>query len=87
MIDNDGLWWISVGGNKCEPARVEHGIVFTIGCQDGTEWTNDCGIELVERITDIPDTPKEKLRKRRIWEKQREQDEKRGIHHGYRRFE
>jgi hypothetical protein len=48
------LWWVSVGGNKCEPARVLYHpdgpstaqdvprTIFTIGCADGIEFHPEC---------------------------------------------
>jgi hypothetical protein len=84
------LWWVSVGGNECEPARVvtnEEGIktIYTIGCNSGT-LASEGSIALVERIDDVPDTPAEAEAKRIIWEKQRAIMKRRGISHGYRRF-
>ena len=86
-MSNDGLWWVSVGGESCEPARVVDGVVFTIGCADGTPYDGS-SIELVERIPKekTPDTPKEAARKRVAWERQRSEEMRRGIYHGYRRF-
>lgn len=85
------LWWVSVGGNQCEPARVvlegNDRTVFTIGCADGTLLSNTCGIELVEEIDDIPLTPADEAKRRDEWEKKRAEDRARGIHHGYRRFD
>lgn len=82
------LWWVSVGGNACEPARVvtdAEGVrtVFTIGCETGT-LLSEGGIALVERIGDVPDTPAEAERKRIVWEKQQRG---RSYLHGYRRFD
>jgi hypothetical protein len=84
------LWWVSVGGNECEPARVvtnEEGIktIYTIGCNSGT-LASEGSIALVERIDDVPDTPAEAEAKRIIWEKRRAIMERRGISHSYRRF-
>lgn len=80
------LWWISVGGNSCEPARIVGEKIFTIGCQDGTSIP-DKGIELIERITYAPLTSKQSEAKRIAWDKKIERDAKRGIHHGYRKFD
>lgn len=87
------LVWVSVGGNECEPARLveNNGVktVFTIGCADGTIIADGCGIEIVEARTAFyrPDTPAVAEKRRVEWEKQVARDKKRGIHHGYRRFE
>lgn len=78
-------WWISVGGNECEPAvRTDDGKLFTFGCPDPLD---DTGIDLVRELCDsAPDTPAEAERKRVAWEKKAAKDAKRGIFHGYRRF-
>jgi hypothetical protein len=85
------LWWVSVGGNECEPARVvtnEEGIktIYTIGCGSGT-LASEGSIALVEQIDDVPDTPAEAERKRIIWEKNRTRDRLRGYVHSYRCFD
>lgn len=79
------LWWVSIGGNVCEPARVMDHALFTIGCPDGISKEGP-GVILVEKIEYIPDTPAQREAKRRAWERKVAEDEKRGIHHGYRRF-
>jgi hypothetical protein len=82
------LWWISVGGNKCEPARVvDKKTAYTIGCPDPI--IIDDTIELVMEIEDqqIPLTDAQLERKRRRWERKVERDAKRGIYHGYRKFD
>lgn len=90
------LWWVSVGGNACEPARVvkwksvgEDGVwqqteVYTIGCPDGTPIVPGCGIELVEKIDAIPLTPAQAEKNQKAWDRKVERDLKRGIRHGYR---
>jgi hypothetical protein len=85
------LWWVSVGGNECEPARVvtgEEGIktIYTIGCNSGT-LASEGSIALVEQIDDVPDTPAKAEEKRAIWEKHRARMASRGYLHSYRRFE
>jgi hypothetical protein len=86
------LWWVSVGGNECEPARVvtEDGaqMVYTIGCNTGT-LVSEGTIDLVQVMNAgyIPDSPKQAEEKRIAWEKQRTMDYRRGISHGYRRFD
>lgn len=81
-------WWVSVGGNKCEPAVVtgdaDRREIFTFGCPDPLTTEN---VELVEKMDEAPDTPKEAARKAAAWEQQREADRKRGIFHGYRSFD
>jgi hypothetical protein len=84
------LWWVSVGGNECEPARIvanEGGIktIYTIGCDSGT-LVSEGSIVLVQQIDDAPDTPAEAEAERIAWDKRRAADERRGISHGYRRF-
>lgn len=77
-------WWISVGGESCEPAVVtDNGEVFTLGCPDPHDPAT---IEMVQKMGWIPDTPAEAERKRKAWEAKVERDRKRGIYHGYRRF-
>lgn len=78
------LWWISVGGGACEPARLVDGAVFTIGCPDPL-LTAD--VEMVERIDKVPLTPAAQEAERIAWERKVKRDEARGIHHGYRRFD
>lgn len=79
-------WWVSVGGNDCEPAVVVDGKqVYTFGCPDPFDAT-DGHVEMVEEIGEAPDTPAEAARKQAKWEKQRERDRKAGLIHGYRRF-
>ncbi len=80
------LYWVSVGGNPCEPARIVDDTVFTIGCPDGTELTEDCGIELVEEMTEIPLTPAGAIKAEKAWRRKVARDRKNSIHHGYRRF-
>lgn len=87
------LWWVSVGGTTCEPARIvregKQSRVFTIGCPDGTLIDPDCGVELVERIekADIPLTPEGSVRAERNWQRKMARDRKAGLYHGYRRFD
>ncbi|MGY2995496.1 hypothetical protein [Mesorhizobium sp. URHB0026] len=87
------LWWVSVGGTTCEPARVvkdgKEQTVFTIGCPDGTLMAPDCGIELVEIIAkaDVPLTPEGSKRAEQNWRRKMARDHKAGLHHGYRRFD
>jgi hypothetical protein len=89
------LWWVSVGGSKCEPARVVFKVphaswtyadliktVYTIGCPDGTVMSPDCGVEMVERMESAPPTPKEKAALEKAWAAKRSYS---GLH-GYRRF-
>lgn len=83
------LWWISVGGNKCEPARiVDKTTAFTIGCPDGIVLA-DNAVDLIQRIEEesIPLTVKESELRRLRWEQKVRADEARGIRHGYRTFE
>jgi len=81
------LWWISVGGNKCEPARiVDKKTAFTIGCSDGIPIDENT-IELVEQIEVVPLTDKQAEARRKRWERKILADEKRGIYHGYRKFD
>lgn len=80
-------WWVSVGGNPCEPAVLVHGTkkVYTFGCPDPFNAESE-HIEMVKEMTSIPDTPAEAARKQAAWDRQRERDLKAGIAHGYRRF-
>lgn len=76
-------WWVSVGGHACEPAVVTGDQIFTFGCPDALTREH---VELIKRMDDIPDTPKQAARKAAAWERKRARDEKRGIVHGYRQF-
>ena len=76
-------WWVSVGGNACEPAVVTGDEIFTFGCPDPLTREH---VELVEKMNDVPDTPKEAARKAAAWEAARARDQKRGAWHGYRQF-
>lgn len=86
-------WWVSVGGNNCEPAVVvktsdgpHHAPdveIFTFGCPDALTTKS---VELVEKLDDPPDTPKQAARKQAAWDRKRAADAKRGIYHGYRTF-
>jgi hypothetical protein len=80
------LWWISVGGNRCEPARVIDGMAFTIGCPDGISVAE---VEMVKEIDQrsIPLTAVASAKRAARWEAKVEADRKRGIIHGYRRFD
>jgi hypothetical protein len=83
------LWWISVGGNKCEPARiVDKAIAFTIGCPDGIILAENA-VDLIKQIEEdsIPLTVKESELRRLRWEQKVAADKKRGIYHGYRKFD
>jgi hypothetical protein len=86
------LWWVSVGGTTCEPARlVKEGKtshIFTIGCPDGTLIEPDCGIELVEIIetNEIPLTPEGSRKAEIAWRRKLARDRKNGVLHGYRSF-
>lgn len=93
------LWWVSVGGNMGEPARViRHGksaMVYTIGCADGTLVTLDAnntdaavGVTLIEEILPaaIPQTEAQAEKAWKAWRRKVKRDEAMGIHHGYRRF-
>lgn len=85
------LWWASVGGNTCEPIRVikdRNGKPkewFSIGCADPHPIADE-GFQLVAQIT-VPLTPEQAERKHAEWEAKVEADRKRGIIHGYRRFD
>lgn len=87
MSEPKEYWWVSVGGNDCEPAIVVGSEpkreIFTFGCPDALT-TKDA--ELVQEIGTPPDTPKEAARKQLVWDKKCEADRKRGIIHGYRKF-
>jgi len=76
-------WWVSVGGNPCEPAVVKGKQAWTFGCPD--PFALDA-IELVEEMSAPPDTPAEAKRKADAWERKRAKDAANGIFHGYRRF-
>lgn len=88
------LWWVSVGGSDCEPARVVYSpkgpwtaesvprTIYTIGCADGTIFSPTCGIELVETIANPALTPTQKRERNELWEKQK----KAAGRHGYREF-
>lgn len=80
------LWWVSVGGGDCEPARVVDDTkqIFTIGCPD--HLTEADGVRLIKKIDSIPKTPEQETARLEAWRRKVERDEKRGIHHGYRRF-
>lgn len=94
--EHSKLYWVSVGGNTCEPARVVFTTddpkrfwsqkdlvktIFTIGCPDGTVLTPDCGIILISEISTIPRTPSETKKAIDDWNKRN------GIRpHGYRVF-
>ncbi len=81
------LWWVSVGGNPCEPARLVDGEIFTIGCCDPTPNTPDSGIILVERLDGaVPLNPAEAEAARKQWEKEERRREKEAEQHSYRRF-
>ena len=80
-------WWVSIGGNPCEPAIVvtEEKIrkAFTIGCPDPFVLpSNDC--QLVRLLPKPPDTPAEAEQKADAYEKQRIGMR---FRHGYRRFQ
>jgi len=85
------LWWVSVGGNPCEPARMvikgDNRTVFTVGCNDGTEIMDGCGIELVEKIERIPPTPAAKRKAEKAWLAKLARDRRNGVPHRYRRFD
>lgn len=101
MSSKSELWWVSVGGSKCEPAQVvteklpgsggQQPIVtvFTIGCTDGTVDPRLNGITLVQKIDDEdrPLTPAAKKARETLWEKRRAEERAAGIHHSYRRFD
>lgn len=76
-------WWVSVGGNACEPAVVAGDQVFTFGCPDAFKRGD---VELVKEMDAAPDTPKQAARKAAAWERKMARDAKRGIIHGYRQF-
>ncbi len=80
-------WWVSVGGNPCEPAILtnETKKIYTFGCPDALDAEGG-HVELVKKIDFIPDTPAESARKQAAWERKSALEEKRGIVHGYRRF-
>ncbi len=86
MENENGLYWVSVGGNECEPARLEDGKVFTIGCNDGTVIEEGCGIEIVGELRGKLRTPKEQARLKVLWEEKRKREREAGIRHRYRRF-
>lgn len=77
-------WWVSVGGNPCEPAVVNHEGIFTVGCPDAHDIA---GIELIEQMGGVPDTPALARRKAKAWEARRKREAALGIHHGYRTFD
>jgi len=84
-------WWVSIGGNSCEPAIVvrEKGKLncYTAGCPDPLDVNKvPCVVELVKEMPFVPPTPKEAKKAAARWEKQRERDRARGIVHGYRSF-
>lgn len=91
MTSKTDLWWVSVGGNKCEPARVvsEDGkqVVYTIGCPDGILVTPESGVELVEKMDDPPLTSAASLAAKLKWERKIEREAKLGIFHGYQKFD
>jgi len=80
--EDSKLYWVSVGGNPCEPARLNDGKIYTIGCADGTKYEEGCGIELVKEIFTkrIPATPIEQKKLDRAWRKRQSKN------HGYRKF-
>jgi len=80
----NGWYWVSVGGNDCEVARMQDGKIFTTGCADGTEYEEGCGIEVMPEILNAPRTSKERARYKKIWEENIAL--RRGISHGYRKF-
>ena len=84
----DTLWWVSVGGNDPEPARVvmESGEqrIYTIGCTDS--FTPGSGVLLVEQITNIPLTPEKSAKAQATYMRKLARDRARGIVHSYRRF-
>lgn len=57
--------------------------VYTIGCADPHPIA---GIDLVQEIGIVPDTPAERERRDKAWERQKTRDLKNGIHRGYRVF-
>ena len=78
-------WWVSVGGNPCEPAILigdeEGQKVYTIGCADCFEMPHK-NVELIKKMGEAPDTPEEAEKKQLKWEKERQ----RMGFHGYRIF-
>lgn len=82
------LWWVSVGGNKSEPARVvDDKTVFTIGCPDGIELS-DGTVELVEEFVGAPPlNKKDEAAYQKRWDRKVKRDVARGIYHGYRSFD
>lgn len=82
------FWWVSVGGNPCEPALVlrdsDNLTAFTFGCADAWHLPAK-SFELVKEIDCIPDTPAEAEKKQKAFERKWKADERRGVHHGYRR--
>lgn len=81
------LWWISVAGSKCEPARVEYegdkpkGF-YSIGCQDLHPLA---GVVLVKEIKEeIPYTPAAQKAQETLAQKAWEA---RGAGYRYRKFD
>ena|SRR6266849_5181302 len=90
-------WWVSVGGNDCELALVvkttdgpvaetmPYTEIFTFGCPDPLTRKD---VVLVKELTMLPpDTPEKAAQRAAAWEAKRETDRKKGIIHGYRRFD
>jgi hypothetical protein len=77
------LIWISVGGNDCEPARLEDGKVYTIGCAD--PLPPDKFKIVSEKFVGQPARPRTTNEQREfdVW---LEKEKKAGRVHGYRRF-
>jgi hypothetical protein len=78
-------WWVSVGGNPCEPAVVTGKRAWTFGSPDPFSLPSNI-IELVERMPTPPETPAEAKNKAEAWQRKLDSDAAKGIFHGYRRF-
>lgn len=73
MSDRREYWWVSVGGNPCEPAAIDfvgsNRFAYTAGCADAFDLqAEDCPVELVLNMPNPPDSPVEKARKQAEYE-------------------
>lgn len=85
-MSNKEYWWISVGGNRCEPSvKDKNGAVYTIGCPD--PLSPESFIFVSKFFESPPKTPVEEEKARIAFEKRYEEDKKKGIIHGYRNFD
>lgn len=80
-------WWVSVGGNDCEPCVLSEGKIYTFGCPDSFQ-PDDPGIEMVKPMAEPPlnAAQEEAHKEKRRIEYEQWRKENPGVSHGYRRF-